>query len=95
MSRNENPETTAGTTNSEALITLILPVSLDGETWHDVTFEGESAAYVDRQAATYIATYQDQLQIGITENADWSQFPITANTLFQSVYAVERAELSI
>lgn len=89
MSRYESLETPTGTTGDGGPITLTVPVSLDGETWHDIAFHGESAAYIDCQAATYIATYKDQLQIGINESADWSQFPLTATTLFQSVYAVE------
>jgi hypothetical protein len=77
------------------LIALVLPVSLDGEIWHQVAFEGESAAYVDRQAAAYVITYRDRTHIGIDESADWSRFPTTFNALCMSVptYAVEYAHV--
>jgi hypothetical protein len=76
------------------LIALTLPVSLDSETWHQVTFDGESAAYVDHQAAAYVVTYRDRIHIGIDESADWSRFPTTFNALCPSApaYAVEHLE---
>jgi hypothetical protein len=76
------------------LIALVLPVSLDGETWHQVVFEGESAAYVDRQAASYVVTHRDRVHIGIDERADWSRFPTTFNALCSDIQvcAVEYAQ---
>ncbi len=76
------------------LTALVLPVSVDGETWHQVVFEGESAAYVDGQAASYVVTYRDRVHIGIDEHADWSRFPTTFNALCSDiqVYAVEYAQ---
>lgn len=77
------------------LMALVLPVSLDGETWHQVVFEGESAAYVDRQAASYVVTHRDRVHIGIDERADWSHFPTTFDALCVSTptYAVEYAHV--
>ena len=76
------------------LIALALPVSLDGDDWHQVVFEGESAAYIDRQAASYVITYRDRVHIGIDESADWSCFPTTFNALCSNIptYALEYAQ---
>jgi hypothetical protein len=89
MSTSTMPGTASRT--DAGLMALVLPVSLDGETWHQVAFEGESPAYVDHQAASYVVTYRDRVHIGIDENADWSRFPTTFNALCSDtqVYAVE------
>lgn len=89
-----NTMTGAESRTDAGLIAMTLPVSLDGETWHQVTFDGESAAYVDRQAAAYVVTYCDRMHIGIDQSADWSHFPTTFNALCMSTpaYAVEHAQ---
>ncbi|QNE18161.1 hypothetical protein F1D05_09985 [Kribbella qitaiheensis] len=89
-----NTVTTTANRTAAGLIALLLPVSLDGETWHKVAFEGESASYVDRQAASYVVTHRDRINIGIDENTDWAAFPTTFNALCVStpVYAVEYQE---
>ncbi|MFB6724872.1 hypothetical protein ACFCV3_32145 [Kribbella sp. NPDC056345] len=76
------------------LITLNLPVNSDSGTWHQIPFKGESAAYVDRQAAAYVIAYRDRVDIAIDENTDWSQFPTTFDALCANVpvYAVEYAQ---
>lgn len=76
-------ELTAASTGADTGLTmLVLPVSIDnGETWHRVDFVAENAAAVDQQAATYVMTYRDRLQINISDDTDWSQFPVTFNEL--------------
>lgn len=86
--------TGTATRTDAGLMALALPVSLDGETWHQVVFEGESPAYIDRQAASYVVTYRDRVHIGIDERAEWSRFPTTFSALCSDnqVYAVEYAQ---
>lgn len=83
-----NTVTTTAHRAAAGLIALALPVSLDGETWYQVAFEGESAPYVDRQAASYVVTYRDRIHISIDESTEWSSFPTTFNALCVSTPAL-------
>lgn len=44
----------ARATNDVDLLTLTLHVSDDQKTWHPIVFEGESPAYVDKQATAWL-----------------------------------------
>ncbi|WP_026819983.1 hypothetical protein [Arthrobacter castelli] len=68
-----------------AVITVTLPVSLDGNTWYPIVFEAESADYLDSQIQTWIITHRDQLIIG-DENTDYSRLPKTCQALLSPVY---------
>ena len=59
------------------LLSLTLSVSRDQVRWHLLTFEGESAAYVDRQAAAYLAQHGD-LSVQLDDDTTrWDIFPRT------------------
>lgn len=75
------------TFDNDGLASLVLPVSVDGETWHTVKFEGGSARQVDNEAAAYVVAYRDRLEINLDENADWGRFPATFNALFMPALA--------
>ncbi|GAP61291.1 uncharacterized protein pXO1-141/BXA0211/GBAA_pXO1_0211 [Arthrobacter sp. Hiyo1] len=70
------------TATDPALITMTLPMSLDGEAWHDIEFEGESARYVDQQAAAYVIAYRDRMHFGVCESVRWADFPATYHAIF-------------
>lgn len=76
-------------------VNLVLPMSLDGETWHNVEFEGETSRYVDQQAAAYVITYRDRMHFGVCENVRWADFPATYQAIFREVYASVHEHLSI
>lgn len=65
------------------LLTLTLPTSVDGQTWDSMSFEGESAAFVDMSALIFIEECKSSVAIGFDESNDWSLFPQTFDALFQ------------
>ena len=94
MSHSENtpksPVSDSALSNSSvanaALITMTLPVSFDGEAWHDIQFEGETARYVDQQAAAYVIAYRDRMLFGVCESVRWADFPATSRAIFLEAY---------
>ncbi|HKS59139.1 MAG TPA: hypothetical protein VJS12_27860 [Steroidobacteraceae bacterium] len=83
------------TATDAALITMTLPMSLDGEAWHDIKFEGETARYVDQQAAAYVITYRDRMHFGVCESVRWADFPATSRAIFLEAYVPAHEHLSI
>lgn len=83
------------TATDTALITMTLPMSLDDEAWHDIKFEGETARYVDQQAAAYVIAYRDRVQFGVCESVRWADFPATYHAIFREAYAPAHEHLSI
>ncbi|MFB7918944.1 hypothetical protein [Streptomyces sp. NPDC056061] len=64
------------------LLTLTLNVSDDQETWHRIVFEGESPAYLDKQAAAWI-TERPYLAVEMDEASTcFDQFPRTFDAVF-------------
>ncbi|MDP9904591.1 hypothetical protein [Arthrobacter bambusae] len=84
-----------GTATDPALITMTLPMSLDGEAGHVIEFEGETARYVDRQAAAYVIAYRDRMHFGVCESVRWADFPATYHAIFLEAYAPAHERLSI
>lgn len=69
---------------------LSLDISDDQENWHRITFEGESAAYIDAQAAAWIAE-RPYLSVQMQEDGEpWALFPKTFDAVFASITADQR-----
>lgn len=77
------------------LVTMTLPMSLDGEAWHDIEFEGETARYVDQQAAAYVIAYRDRMHFGVCESVRWADLPETYHAIFLEAYAPAHEHLFI
>ena len=98
MSHNESATASplsGGPVKDAALITMTLPMSLDGETWHDIEFEGETARYADQQAAAYVIAYRDRMHFGVCESIRWAEFPATYHAIFLEAYAPAHEHLFI
>ena len=65
------------------LITLTLHTSVDGKSWNETAFEGESAIYVDACATTFITEMRDSLGMTADDTTDWSKFPHAFDALFE------------
>lgn len=66
---------------------LALYVTVDNETWQEMTFDGESAAWIDMQATEFLSQCADSVGVAIDETVDWSQFPSTFSLLSERAYA--------
>lgn len=74
----------ARATTDVDLLTLTLHVSDDQKTWHPIVFEGESPAYVDKQAAAWLKE-RPYLSVEMDDSTCYGQFPRTFNALFASI----------
>lgn len=75
------------------LISLTLQVTVGDHIWQPMDFDGESAAWVDLCAATFVSRMADSVGVAIDETTDWSQFPLTFARLAERAYAP--AELAL
>lgn len=69
------------------IISLTLQVTVGDDIWQPMTFDGESAAWVDMQATAFVTGCIDTVGVAIDEATDWSQFPSTFNKLLARAYA--------
>lgn len=67
------------------IISLTLQVTVGDSIWQPMTFDGESAAWVDMQAATFVRRCINTVGVAIDESTDWSQFPSTFDALLEHV----------
>ena len=65
------------------LVTLTLYTSVDGQSWNETAFEGESAIYVDACATTFITEMRDSIGMSADDTTDWSLFPHAFDALFE------------
>ncbi|WP_424862876.1 hypothetical protein [Streptomyces sp. MMS24-I29] len=72
-------------THGTDLLTLVLNVSDGQAAWHHIAFEGESAAYVDQQAAAWVKD-RPYLAIGMDEaSTRWDLFPRTFDAVIRKL----------
>ena len=64
------------------LLTLTLRVSADQTTWYQVSFEGESPAFIDNQAADYLRQRPYLSAELDEESACYELFPETFDAVF-------------